>query len=745
MRRTKLLLASAALWSLLAIQAAHADLARVGPSNAPSPPGHGFPRWYQDLNGLVLDLCLPDANDPGALQQTACLLGPPNPPYTFPTNFPDESFYFRAVSAPLDLPNGKRAILVLALEAAFGNGAPAAGDQMVFTRIRVTAGVPFDGTYRVTHPYGVEVFPGVTAGAGNRDIVFTEDIGVTPGVFTQALTSRFGPFLQRGDTQGNALGFVTLNGAQFLSDGVALETVTGSPFGTNYFEICGPLTGPGTDSCVRTDQFTLTGRVHDSVADPIGSPLAIDRATYTRDSTGTRVDVAASAVAGIGQAPPKLSAGAPGLPPVVMSGPNALGQFYAQALPLTPGVVPGTVTVVNSADVPPSAKTRHIVDEVTVTLATYDPGAQSLVVVATSSDKGDASNAPPKLALEGFPSAAVSDGAIAGDPSSVQFTVAPLPVPPASVAVVSAAGGQGRLEVTMLPAATPFAAGVPLAVDDEATATAGGPAIVVPVKANDVANAATPINAGAVTILAPGLQPAIGTLAALADGTVRFTPTTTTGTASFRYTVANGVGTSNVATVTIAVVPPAGGPVPIANPDGGIVVGTNTSRVIDVLANDSGNGGTLNPASVTITSGPTAGTATVSTVTGTITYNAPATPTTATLAYTVRNTNGNESAPATVTISVVAPESVTVTRARCSSAAWDVRGTSTVTTGNSVTLYLTATVPDQPTSTQILGTAPVDATGAWQFQLRGGVACVSPISLKSALGTKVGNISVQLR
>lgn len=742
--RCKFLFALTALWWLFATPV-HADLARVGPSAVPSPPGHGFPRWYQDLNGLVLDLCLPDANDPGALQQTACLLGPPNPPYTFPTNFPDESFYFRAVSGPLDLPNGKRAILVLALEAAFGNGVPAAGDQMVFTRIRVTAGVPFDGTYRVTHPYGVEVFPDVTAGAGNRDIVFTEDIGVTPGVFTQALTSRVGPFLQRGDALGNPLGFVTLNGAQFLSDGVAPETVTGSPFGTNYFEICGPLTGPGTDSCIRTDRFTLTGRVHDSVADPIGSPLAIERATYTRDSTSVRVDVAASAIAGIGQAAPRLSAGGSGLPPVLMSGPNTLGHFYAQVLPSSPGEVPNTVTVINSGDVPPSAAKRHIVDEVAVTLATYDPSAQSLVVVATSSDKGDATHSPPKLALEGFPAAASIGGAIAGDPSSVQFTVAPLPVPPATVGVVSAAGGQGRLEVTMLSAAAPFAAGVPLAVDDEATATAGGPAIVIPVKANDVASATAPINAGAVTILAPGLQPAIGTVLALADGTVRFTPTTTTGTATFRYTVANGIGTSNVATVTIAVVPPAGGPVPIANPDSGITVNANTSRVIDVLANDSGNGGTLNPATVTIVSGPTAGTATVSTATGTITYNAPATPTVATLSYTVRNTNGNESAPAMVTINVVTPESITVTRARCSSAAWDVRGTSTVTAGNSVTLYLTATVPDQPTSTQILGTAPVDAAGAWQFQLRGGPACVSPISLKSALGTKVGNITVQLR
>jgi hypothetical protein len=52
-----------ALIPLLCAATAQADLARVGPSNTPAPPGHGFPLWYQDLNGLVLDICLPGAND----------------------------------------------------------------------------------------------------------------------------------------------------------------------------------------------------------------------------------------------------------------------------------------------------------------------------------------------------------------------------------------------------------------------------------------------------------------------------------------------------------------------------------------------------------------------------------------------------------------------------------------------------------------------------------------------------------
>jgi hypothetical protein len=149
---------------------------------------------------------------------------------------------------------------------------------------------------------------------------------------------------------------------------------------------------------------------------------------------------------------------------------------------------------------------------------------------------------------------------------------------------------------------------------------------------------------------------------------------------------------------------------------------------------------------VTVTTGPAAGTTSVN-ASGQITYTAPATTGTFTFEYTVRNTNGNVSAPAVVTVNVVAPETVTVTRARCtvSSNQWDVRGTSSVTAGNTITLYLTSTVPASPLPSQILGSAPVDATGAWQFQLRGGPACRSPISARSSLGTNVNNIVVQVK
>src|SRR5262245_64709472 len=54
---------------------AQAVLFRVGPLDVPSPPGHGFPLWYQDTKGLVLDLCLP--TNQAQLDAGVCLILPP--------------------------------------------------------------------------------------------------------------------------------------------------------------------------------------------------------------------------------------------------------------------------------------------------------------------------------------------------------------------------------------------------------------------------------------------------------------------------------------------------------------------------------------------------------------------------------------------------------------------------------------------------------------------------------------------
>jgi hypothetical protein len=245
--------------------------------------------------------------------------------------------------------------------------------------------------------------------------------------------------------------------------------------------------------------------------------------------------------------------------------------------------------VINSSDVPPTAVTAHVTDLVTVKSATYAAG--TLTVIATSSDKGDPATLipPPTLVLDGIPGAVSLPSGGAADPAERTFTVAlPVPaVPPPTVRVSSSVGGQGQSDVLM-GAAAAFPAGVPLAVDDNAVATAGGGLIIIPVLFNDVTNSAA-LTASPVAIVT---TPNIGTATANASGTVNYTPSALSGTATFTYTVSNSVGKSNVATVTV-VVGPSLNPVPVAVNDpsaGTLSVTANTSLVINVLANDSGLG-----------------------------------------------------------------------------------------------------------------------------------------------------------
>ncbi len=763
---------STAVTMLALASVASADLNRVGPANNPAPPGNGFPIWYQDLNGMVLDLCLPKVTavqDPLLTQETACLLAGPTPPYVFPTNFPDEVFFHRVVSNPVALPGGKKALLVLALEAAFASGAPAIGQQAVFSRIRVTAGVPFDGTYTVTHPYGTETFSNIIAGVGNRDIVFTEDVGTAPGIFTDALSSRVGPFLQHvEDTQidpatgvafvpfpggpaaqplvlpfDEVTGFIPNVSRYFLGDGVTPRYITGSPFNTNWFEICGPFDGPGLpDTCYRENLFTVTGMLHDPTV-PVGSPLSVTRATFSRNDAASQVDVMARASKSPGQVNgPKLTAAGHSVAPVLLAGPTTLGDWYAQGIPVPSIDVPTQITVTNSNDVPPTSIVSHVVDEVVVKSASYDASTGTLTVVATSSDKGDITVSPTippaALSLAGYPTATATVSTV--DRAEVTFVAAAGPVPPAFVRVASSKGGQGIADTTVANAPA-YPAGVPYAGDDTAEVVQNTvAAIPINVLANDTGAG---INPATLTIVAPA--PVIGTASVL-NGQIFYRAPTVTGNAVIRYTVANGVGVSNVGTVNVAVTADPNGPVPsaVADPTAGAInVTAGQSVVINVLANDSANGGTLNPASVTVTTAPSTGTTSVNPTTGAITYTA-TTAGTRTFQYRVSNlpsTNGTvqTSAPATVTVTVAAAENLTIRApGNCSLPnKWRLSGTSNVSAGNTITIYRGSVVGGT-----VIGTAPV-VNGAWQFQ--GTAACSTPISIQSTLGTKVQNVVVQVK
>ena len=108
-------------------------LAAAGPVD----PGHGFPQFYQDKAGQALEPCLDNSltTDPcGILAALPDFLHP----VVFPTNFPNEFFYWMAVSRIRAAPGNRnlRADLTLALEGAFGG---ATGAVVPGTRLRSPA------------------------------------------------------------------------------------------------------------------------------------------------------------------------------------------------------------------------------------------------------------------------------------------------------------------------------------------------------------------------------------------------------------------------------------------------------------------------------------------------------------------------------------------------------------------------------------------------------------------------------
>ncbi len=227
---------------------------------------HGFPAFYQ-AGGLSLELCLPPPAGNAALRPDLCIY---DDRLDGPLQVGGESFFWIAdAQAPALVPQGK-ALLVLALEAAFSEGAPVDGQQMTFGRVRIRIDVPTAGTYTVTHPFGTLTFPNVTVADG---INYTSDIGginiINPALgFNGALASPIGPFLTwPGYATDTTLQARAVDPVSGLPTGPVLEQYIGNPAvphvvtgGTNgnLFRIQGP---GGID--VQTDLFTVMGKVYD--------------------------------------------------------------------------------------------------------------------------------------------------------------------------------------------------------------------------------------------------------------------------------------------------------------------------------------------------------------------------------------------------------------------------------------------------------------------------------------------------
>ncbi|HLZ07590.1 MAG TPA: FG-GAP-like repeat-containing protein, partial [Chloroflexota bacterium] len=188
------------------------------------------------------------------------------------------------------------------------------------------------------------------------------------------------------------------------------------------------------------------------------------------------------------------------------------------------------------------------------------------------------------------------------------------------------------------------------AAQNDSEVCAVNKSVAINVLANDAAGPGETLNPNSVTVTT---APQHGTTSVnTTTGTVTYQPATTySGTDSFQYTVRDKLGAlSNTATVSMRVQP-----APAANNDTATLQ-ANHSITLNVLANDSSNGGTLDAASVKIVAPPAHGSAVANS--GAVVY----TPTSGysgldTFQYTVQDNLATVSNPATVSIEVTAPPS----------------------------------------------------------------------------------------
>ncbi|MBJ2267249.1 cadherin-like domain-containing protein [Pseudomonas sp. MF6772] len=674
-----------------------------------------FPMWYEDNNQLKMELCQSlavSSRTPATVPPSyMCILGvepgvyDDTLPMIFPDNWPPEAFWFHAETAIPQIGNSgyELEVYVAGIEAAFANENPVDGDQQSFARIRLRVSVPTAGTYTITHPYGVETINVTTP--GRRAINITRDIGISvPGVFNGVLAGNIGPFLR--SVNGPYTEVNPDNGGidTFIGDPNLTEQVTGSPNNTNFVRIQGPA---GT---IQTSLFNVSGKILDNRAQ---TPVEISRATYRRTGSGagtTQVEVFAKSANSSTlclRETLALVAGPPVSPCLKSLLGDNNGLFFGQDL--VSGARPSVlvVTATNpTGTTRPTAVSSKLTDLVKIQTARYSWSNHSLLIEATSTDEV----AVPDMVAQGY-------GRLSKSGTLQRLTVADLTQPPASVTVKSAAGGSDtELVVVVGTAPSTGENQAPVAVADTGSTSFGVP-ITLNLLANDSdPDANVPLSISALT------QPAAGQGTVALNGTtaVVYTPpavvaTPLTTTFTYKAQDVKGLVSATAATVTITVAP---NRPPVAVADSIATLGV--AIPINVLANDTDPEGNV-PLGVASLTQPAAGRGTVSSNGTVITYTPPATVTTAfttTFTYIARDSFGALSTPATVTVQVSprpATETFTVTTATVQARSnnrfnWDFAGTSSVTTGNTITVQVTT-----PTGLVTLGTTTVPVTGRWRL------------------------------
>jgi len=216
-------------------------------------------------------------------------------------------------------------------------------------------------------------------------------------------------------------------------------------------------------------------------------------------------------------------------------------------------------------------------------------------------------------------------------------------------------------------------------------------------------------------------------------------PLTTTFT--YKAQDAKGLASTTAATVTITVAP---NQPPVAVADAVTTLGV--AIPINVLANDTDPEGNV-PLAVASFTQPAAGRGTVSSNGTVLTYTPPATVTTAfttTFTYIARDSFGALStSPATVTVQVSprpVAETFAVTTATVSARAnnrftWNFAGTSSVTTGNIITIKVTT-----PTGLVTLGTTTVPGNGRWRLTVNNTTTIVPSANPTATITSSQGSV-----
>jgi hypothetical protein len=722
-----------AAFAAAAAPSAFAQLNRTGPVGA-----LGYPEWYQDKTGLTLEFC--DNRTQAELQGGWCVLLPPDlatgaAPETrtgTPVNFADEHFYYlvnggaTGVIVQGQTTPAFRVVLVAGIEGAFGGGPVKAGDEMVFARLRIRVDpVPFNGTYTVYTPFGKRVFEDQVAG----DRLFaTDDVGLTPGNFQEALNGSIYPFLVPSATPGglelppvsasnpapdtNPLHFAggaptayPNNGRRYIGDPARIGPITGSK--ANFtadgigdpnllrIDVDGPDVPNGHMTIFQSVDFTVTGRIFEGA---MPGDVNIDRASYARGgASGEKLDVFATAT-------PITKGRIPGEAPTAPI-PSSLVYYNAACTPTLdlggnpgpPYQAPATgarVTLLNSGTtffgqygvlpagldgcLEASATTTdgqattvympiHLTDQLTISDASYDAAGQTLTVRATSSDATVKLDSTPvqTLTVPGF-----------GNLINGQLVVGQLLAPPATIAVTSSGGGSNTRQVTT---------GVPTTSGSGTTTTTPPEQPVAPIATN-VAAATTEGLATSFTLTSDTsvsvvlvTNGVLGTAVVNGAG-VTYTPNpNASGNDAFAYQLRTASGlTSNTATVTVAIAPLNDPPTAVAETVSAIAGVANN---FNLLGNDTDPDGLLDLSTIVI-DGADARLGSVAVSGGIATFTPQALPAgvasdSMLLTYHAVDSKGAASPSVTDTVRVFATESIVPTRWQytTSQGRWVVTGT----------------------------------------------------------------------